>query len=114
MRHRQKPRAAGKTVRRTYIELVCLVITEAKSVYGGLDYLITTLCYLGALSLPVSNFMDFGHAANNSSTASPNSDNLAVIKQGDSALASAKRNFSYFISPMKTADHPERFRTRAL
>jgi hypothetical protein len=62
----------------------------------------------------VSNAMDIGHAANNSGTASPNSDDLAVVRQGDSALASAKRNFSYLINPTKTADHPERLRTRAL
>jgi hypothetical protein len=64
--------------------------------------------------LPLSNFMDFGYAANNSGTTSLNSDDLAVVRQGDSALASAKRNFSYLINPTRTADHPERLRTRAL
>ena len=58
--------------------------------------------------------MDFGHAANNSGTTSPNSDDLAVVRQSDSALASAKRNFSDRTYPAKTADHPERLRTRAL
>lgn len=40
-------------------------------------------------------------------------DDSAVVKQGDSALASATRNFSYLINPSKTTDHPQRFRTRA-
>ena len=79
--------------------------------------MITTLCYLNAtlfLSPLVSNFMNFGHAANNSGTASSNSDDLAVVRQGDSTLALAKRNFSYLMNPTKTADHPERLRARAL
>jgi hypothetical protein len=49
-----------------HIDLVCLVIVEARSVWRGLEYL---MCYLSAtlfLSLLVSNFMNFGHAANNS------------------------------------------------
>ena len=44
----------------------------------------------------------------------PNSDDSAVVKQGDSALASARRNFSYLINPSTSTGHPERFRTRAL
>ena len=58
--------------------------------------------------------MDFGHATNNSGTASLNSDDLAVLRQGDSALASAKRNFSYLTNPTNTADDLNRLRARAL
>jgi hypothetical protein len=106
-----------KSYNSVHIDLVSLVIAEARSVWRGLEYLITTLCYLNAalfLSLPVSNFMDFSHAANNSGTASPNSDDLAVVRQGNSALSLAKRNFSYLMNPTKSADHSERLRTSAL
>jgi hypothetical protein len=53
------------------------------------------------------------HATNGSRAPAPSSDDSAVIKQGDSALASAKRNLSYLINPSKSTDHPQRFRTRA-
>jgi hypothetical protein len=36
------------------------------------------------------------------------------LGKGDSALASANRNFSDLTNPTKTADHPERLRTHAL
>lgn len=43
-----------------------------------------------------------------------NSDNVAVDQQSSSALVSAKRNFSFLINPDRAANHPARFRTRAL
>jgi hypothetical protein len=51
-------------------------------------------------------------AANGQHASAPSSDDSAVVKQGDSALAAAKRNLSYLINPSKTTDHPQRFRTR--
>ena len=42
------------------------------------------------------------------------SDDAAVVEQGDTALVSAKRNFSYLINPSIETNHPSRFRTRAL
>jgi hypothetical protein len=53
-------------------------------------------------------------ATNSPQASTPSSEDSAIIRQGDSALASAKRNFSYLINPSKTTDHPQRFRTRAL
>lgn len=53
------------------------------------------------------------HTRNGPRTSTPSSDDAAVVQQGDSALAAARRNFSYLINPSKTTEHPERFRTRA-
>ena len=58
--------------------------------------------------------MATGRPASSSGISTPNSEDSAVVRQGDSALASARRNFSYLINPSRTTDHPERFRTRAL
>lgn len=44
----------------------------------------------------------------------PSSDDVAVEQQSSSALVSARRNLGYLINPDKSADHPSRFRTRAL
>ncbi|RMZ87491.1 hypothetical protein DV736_g5282, partial [Chaetothyriales sp. CBS 134916] len=47
---------------------------------------------------------------------SPNtidSDDAAVLQQGDSALIKARRNFNFLISPDSAADRPARLRTRA-
>lgn len=42
------------------------------------------------------------------------SNDSAVEQQGTSALVSAKRNLNFLINPEKAANHPSRFRTRAL
>lgn len=47
-------------------------------------------------------------------SANSKSDDNAVVEQGDSALVSAKRNFNYLLNPSRAANHPSRFRTRAL
>lgn len=69
----------------------------------------------GSLTFALSIYttMASRQAGNGPRASAPSPDDAAVVQQGDSALASARRNFSYLIHPSKATEHPERFRTRA-
>jgi len=71
-------------------------------------------CFLCPSSMAPGHPPSGSHSSHSSHPPQPSSGESAVVKQGDSALASAKRNFSYLINPSTATGQPQRFRTRAL